>query len=172
MAVGVRATLSVSLIALLTGAAVAGESPRFKIDEAMAAEFAPGTATVDEANLLYSADRTLGASATEDLDFSGVLSTPLGLSIAAAEITIILVQAAAGNVNNVEFGPTASVGFLGPFKDLSDRQAIKPGEFALFVSRSGWPVTAATGDKWTFTNSGGTTGVTYTIHVIGRTVAA
>lgn len=171
-AVGVRATLSVSLIALLTGTAVSGENPRYRGEIDRTIEFEPGTGAVDEANLLYRGDRTLAASATEDLDFAGVLATPLGATITAGELLVICIEAAAGNTNNVEFGPTATVGFLGPFKALTDRQIVKPGEFALFVSRTGWGITGATADKWTFTNAAAGTPVTYTLTVIGRTVAA
>ena len=49
---------------------------------------------------------------------------------------------------------------------------VKPGEWLSLISQSGWAVTGATGDLLTFTNSGSGTTVTYTVVIVGRTVAA
>lgn len=169
---GVTATLALSLVARLTGAAVSGESPIFNasIDRSLA--FTPGTDAVTKADILYKADRTLVASATEDLDLAGVLATALGVTIAAAEICAIIIEAAAGNTNDVVFGPTAAVGALGPFSDITDRLKVAPGDFHVLTCKRGWTITAATADKMTFTNGAGGTPVTYTLTLIGRTVAA
>lgn len=169
---GVSGSIVFNLVATLAGAAVAGEAPRYRADFERRVDIAPGTDALGKCDLLYSATRTIAASGNEDLDFAGVLAGPLGATIAAAEIVAVVIEAAAGNTNDVVYGPTASVGALGPFGDLTDRLKVRAGDFQVLYCRTGWTITATTADKWNVANSGGTTGVTYTIHVIARSVAA
>lgn len=131
-----------------------------------------GTAATNQADILFSDTRTLGASGTENIDLAGSLTDAFGATIAAAEVVMIYVAAAAGNTNNVNVARPASNGFIGPFLAAGDGIAVKPGEWAVMVSQSGWAVTAATGDLLAISNSAGSTSVTYDIVVIGRTVAA
>lgn len=169
---GVSAALALTLAARLTGTAIAGDTPQFSAHIDRALSFSPGTGAVDQANLLYKATRTLAASATEDLDLAGVLADALGSVVVAAEVVVLVIEAAPGNTNDVVYGPTASVGALLGFGDVTDRRKVGPGNFDCMTSRQGWPVTAATADKLTVSNSAAGTAVTYTITVIGRTVAA
>lgn len=169
---GVTATLSLSLAARLTAAAVGGATPQYVAEIDRALSLLPGTDAVNKADLLYHAERTLAASASEDLDLAGVLATALGATIAAAEVVAIIIQAAAGNTNDVRYGPTASVGALLGFNALTDRRNVSPGDFDCLTSRRGWAITAATADKLTVLNAAAGTPVTYTITIIGRTVAA
>lgn len=169
---GVTASLALLLSARLTGAAVGSGTPQFTAEVEHNLEFVPGTGAVNQLDVLYQATRTIAASGNEDLDFAGVLANALGATIAAAEIVAIVVEAAAGNTNNVRFGPAASAGALGPFMDATDRLSLTPGDFHLLTCRNGWAITATTADKWNFANSAGGSGVTYTITVLGRTVAA
>ncbi len=133
-------------------------------------QLSAGTAAVNQANILFSDTRTLAASATEDLDLAGVLTDAFGAVIEAAEIVAIFIKAAAGNTNNVIVG-AATAPFLGPL-GATGTYTIKPGEYFLATSRSGWAVTDSTGDDLKIANSGGTTGVTYDVIIIARTVAA
>lgn len=169
---GVTANLAVSLVARLTGAAVGGDVPQYtaKVDQALA--FEPGTDAVNKADLLYRATRTLAASANEDLDLAGVLQSALGAVVAAAEVVAIIIEADDGNTNDVRYGPAASAGALLGFADATDRRAVAPGDFDVLTCRRGWPVTATTADKLNVANAAAGTPVTYTITVIGRTVAA
>lgn len=169
---GVRASLAVSFIALLTGSAVAGESAKYRADFRGQMDWEPGTADLGDANVLYAATRTIAASSNEDLDLAGVLADALGSTIAAAEVVAVIIEAAAGNTNDVRFGPAASAGALGPFADATDRIGIRPGNFIVLTCKQGWTITATTADKWNFANSSSGSGVTYTIHILGRTVAA
>lgn len=169
---GVTAQLAFSLVARLTAAAVGGSTPQFPVDIERSLAYAPGTGAIDQANILYHATRTLAASGTEDLDLAGVLANALGATIAAAEIVCIVIQAAAGNTNTISWGPTASVGALLAFGDLTDRLQVRPGDFQVLSCVGGWTITATTADKITVTNLAGSTGVDYTITLIGRTVAA
>lgn len=169
---GVTASLALSLAARLTGAAIGGDIPQYTANVTFDRSISPGTAGLDQADVLYHATRVLVASATEDLDLAGVLASALGATLAYAEITAVIIEADDGNTNDVTWGPTASVGALGPFGDITDRAKVGPGDICAITNRKGWPVTATTADKWTFTNGGAGTPVTYTITIIGRTVAA
>lgn len=168
---GVRANISLNIDATLTGSNDLGNpKQRVLIEKALA--FIAGTAAEDQANILFSDTRTLAASATEDLDLTGALTDAFGATIAAAEVVAIFVAAAEGNTNSVNVTRPAANGFIGPFIAAGDGIAIKPGEWQFFASESGWPVTAATGDLLTVTNSGAGTSVTYDVLILGRTVAA
>jgi hypothetical protein len=45
--------------------------------------------------------------------------------------------------------------FVGPFNDATDASVLKPGDKAVFVSRTGWTVTASTGDILKVANGAG-----------------
>lgn len=169
---GVTAEIALSIDAVLTGSSDLGTS-RFKLDRiSEVLQFAEGTDAVGKADILFSDTRTLSASGTEDLDLAGSLINALGATITAAEIVAIFIRAAAGNSNNVNVTRPASNGFAGPFLAAGDGVSVKPGEYALMASRSGWAVTAGTGDLLTITNSSSGSSVTYDVVVIGRTTAA
>jgi hypothetical protein len=171
MTAGVRATFALSLEAILTGAPIAGESPRYHVDFAEGLQFAPGTSLEVEADLLYSATRTLAASTGEDLDLAGVLANAFGATFTAAEVMVLIIKAAPTNANSIKCGPAATNGFLGPHNAAADRIYIKPGEYQPFISKSGWGVFPGTADKYNVTNAAGGTGVTYTIHILARSQA-
>lgn len=168
---GVHANIGLSIDAKVTGTGDLG-NPSQRVTISKALEFLSGTDAANKADILFSDTRTLAASGSESLDLAGSLANAFGATITAAEILLIYVEAASGNTNNVNVSRPASNGFAGPFLATSDGVSIKPGEFALFVSKTGWGVTAATGDLLSVANSGGTTGVDYNIVIIGRTVAA
>lgn len=167
---GVAATISAGIHAKQTGTADLG-TPNILVDISKMLEFTPGTAAVGQSNILFSDTRTLGASATENLDLAGILADALGATIAAAEVVAVYIGAAPGNTNDVQLTRPASNG-TPLFLAAGDGLAIGPGDFFLFTNRKGIGVTAATGDLLTLTNSAGTTGVTYDVVILGRTVAA
>jgi hypothetical protein len=168
---GVRGdiALSIDLTDASTGDLNAAKS---RVDISKTLSLLAGTDATNKANILFSDTRTVALSANENIDLSGALTDAFGASIVAAEIVAIYIEAAAANVNNVQVTRPASNGFIGPFLAASDGVSIKPGEYALFVSQSGWAVTAATGDLLNIANSGAGTGVDYNIVIVGRTVAA
>jgi len=122
-----------------------------------------------QANVIFADTRTLAASANESLDFSGSLTQPNGSAAVFARIKYIYVEAATGNTNNVNVSMPASNGVPGIFLAASDGVSLKPGgNFEwLCPDATGAVVTASTGDLINIANSGGTTGVTYNIVVIG-----
>jgi hypothetical protein len=168
---GVRGDLALTIDLTQVGSNDLG-SPKMRVSISKALSFLEGTDAVNKADLLFSDTRTITASGTDSLDLAGSLSGAFGATLTAAEIVVIFISAHAGNTNNVTVSRPASNGFIGPFLATSDGLAIKPGEWAVFVSETGWAVTAATGDLLALANSGAGTGVDYDIVIVGRTVAA
>jgi hypothetical protein len=167
---GVAATIDLHISAKQTGTADLG-TPQILVDIQKELAFTPGTAAVGQANILFSDTRTLGASATENLDLAGALADALGATIAAAEIVAIYVAAASGNTNDVQVTRPAANG-VPLFLAAGDGFALGPGDFSVRTYRNGVAVAAGTGDLITITNGGAGTSVNYDIAVIGRTVAA
>ncbi len=168
---GVEATIDLKINAKFSRADDLGVS-QFKLAEvAQLLSFVPGTAAVDQANLLFADSRTLAASANETLDLSGALTDALGATITAAEILLVYVRAWPANTNNVVIGNAASNGFAGPL-NATGTYTVLPGEYYCAATKAGWAVAAGTGDLLKIANSGGGTPVTYDIVIIGRTTAA
>ena len=168
---GVTADLTFNLDARLAGSAVGAASRAINASIDRVNQFAPGNAALGKADLMYTATRTLAASATEDLDLAGVLTDAFGATFTATEVMAIVVEAATGNTNNVVIGGAASNAFLGPFGEAAHTLAIKPGQYIALTDVQGWAVTAGTGDLLKVANSSSGTAVTYTITVIGRSVS-
>jgi hypothetical protein len=119
------------------------------------------------ADKVFTDTRTLGASATEDLDLAGVLTDAFGATITFAKIKAIYIEAAVGNTNDVQIQRATANG-VPLFMAALDGLPVKPGGCFLWACPgTGVTVTAATGDLFTITNSGGTTGVTYDVIIIG-----
>lgn len=120
------------------------------------------------ADMQWSDTRTLAASATEDLDLAGSLTGPIGGTLTFARIKLLYVTAAAGNTNDVNVTRPATNG-VPLFLAASDGIPVKPGGGFLLVApnAAGVVVTAGTGDLLTFTNSAGSTSVTYSVVIIG-----
>lgn len=123
----------------------------------------------DQANMIWSDQRTLAASATEDLDLAASLTDAFGASITFTRIKGIYVFAAAANTNNVEVGGAASNGFDTWVGAAGDHVEVRPGGimFVYAPDATAYVVTAGTGDLLTITNAAGGTAVTYDIALIG-----
>lgn len=167
---GVTASIDLNIRGKQTGTADLG-TPQISLNVSKSMQFTPGTASVGQANILFSDTRTLAASANEDLDLAGALTDALGASIAAAEVVAIYIAAASGNTNNVNVTRPASNG-VPLFLAAGDGFGLTPGDFFLRTMRNGVAVTAATGDLINIANSAAGTPVTYDIVIFGRTVAA
>ncbi|HKF95097.1 MAG TPA: hypothetical protein VKB96_10975 [Gammaproteobacteria bacterium] len=167
---GVTADIGLNISASLVGTGDLG-NPRLQIAPVREAlQLLPGTLTVGQADIMFADTRTLAASATENLDLTGTLINAFGATINAAEIVMIYIKAAKANVNSIIVGNVAN-GFVGPL-GATGQYTIKPGEYYLAVSASGWGVTAATADLLKILNGGAGTAVSYDVVIIGRTVAA
>lgn len=122
----------------------------------------------NQANRRFVSQRTLAASANEQLDLAGALTDAFGATINMTAIKAILIVAAAGNTNDIIVGNAATNGFVGPFGAATHTAAVRPGGELLFVApATGWPVTPGTGDQLRIANGGAGTPVTYDIVIIG-----
>lgn len=118
---------------------------------------------------VFTDTRTLGPSATENLDLAGVLVDAFGATITFVTIKAIVIRAATANnvANQVQVTRPASNGV--PFlMAAGDGISLAPGYvFAWCGSGTGVTVTAATGDLITVTNSAGTNSVNYDVAILG-----
>lgn len=161
--------LTSKLVATLTGTAVTGlVTPSAPLAVTDVIRLTDGTGAAGTADKMYAATRTLGASGTEDLDMAGVLTDQLGQALTFARIKLIRVTAAASNTNNVQVSRPAANG-VPFFLAAGDAVAVRPGGiFELAATdATAYPVTAATADLITVTNSGAGTSVTYSIVIVG-----
>lgn len=130
-------------------------------------DLASGTAA-NQADRVFSDQRTLTASTTEDLDISGTsLLDAFGVAFSPVKVKLLIVCAASTNTNNVVIlGDAASVLFLGT---AATTAAIKPGGCITFFdpSLAAYTVTATTGDIIQVANGGAGSSVVYDIVIIG-----
>lgn len=123
----------------------------------------------NQADLVFADQRTLAASATEDLDLAGVLLDAFGNTITMVEVVAVYVAAAATNVNDVVIGAATQPVPL--FGGTAGTYAVKPGGFffAAAPNASGmFAVGAGATDDLKVTNSAGGSSVVYDVIVIGR----
>lgn len=142
-------------------------TPSYTLNYTKTTGLANGTGS-GQADLIFADQRTVEASANEDLDLAGVLLDPFGRVLTFVKIKSLLIFAATANTNNVVVKPAAATGWLGPFGDVSDTITVKPGgTFWVSAPGAGWAVGAAATDLLNIANSGAGTGVTYDIIVLG-----
>jgi hypothetical protein len=136
---------------------------------ALSSNFTLATGTgAGMADRVFTDTRTLGISATEDLDLAGVLTDAFGALITFVKLKALIIKAAAANTNNVNLSRPAGATGVPLFLAISDGIVIPPGyTFAWFGPGTGITVTPSTGDLITLTNSGAGTGVTYDVVIIG-----
>lgn len=125
----------------------------------------------NQAKELFTDTRTLAASGSEDLDLAGGLTDALGNTLTFSKIKALIIKADAGNTNDVLVGGHATAAIASLFGDATDKVRVKPGGLMALVApdANGYAITATTADLLTVANSAGTTGVTYSIIVIGTT---
>lgn len=165
----VTANLSASVAGTQTSALDLG-TITFPFTATASTAFSTSGTGAGQVDMVFTDTRTLTASATEDLDLAGSLTGALGTTLTFARIKAVFVKAADANTNNVQVTRPASNG-VPWLMAAGDGIALRPGAFNLWGSGSadatGVAVTAGTGDLITFTNSAGTTPVTYTVVILG-----
>lgn len=162
-----NSSLSAGISATLYGAAGLAV-PQLSVAVSSSIPLGSGTG-VNQADKLYSATRTLAASASEDLDLAGVLVDAFGGTITLARVKALMIRAAAGNTNNVVVGGASSNGFISWVGGATHTVTVRPGGVLFLAAPDAvaYAVTAATADLLHVANSGGTTGVTYDVVIIG-----
>lgn len=162
------AEILVKLNANISGSQDLG-NPVFAPELRKLLQFTVGTGA-NQADIFWGDTRTLAASATEDLDLSGVLADAFGAAIAAVDLVAIMVTALVGNTNNVILGDATQP--VGLFGGTNPTFSVKPGGVFLAVA-PGLVGLATIGagatDDLKVTNSGGTTEVTYSVAILART---
>lgn len=124
------------------------------------------------ANILWSDQRTIAASGTDDLDLNGTtLKTAFNADVAMARVKGIYIAAASTNTNNVVVGGAASNQFATWVGAATHTVVVRPGGFIMLgtgqADATCYAVTAATGDILRVANSGAGTPVTYDIVLLG-----
>jgi hypothetical protein len=108
-----------------------------------------------KADIAFMDQRTLTASSSENLDLAGVLADAFGQVITAAKVKAIEIENPEASQSNLTVGAAGSNTFVGPFADATDGIVLKPGDKFVAVSRTGWSVTAGTGDILKVANGAG-----------------
>lgn len=123
-----------------------------------------------KADRVFHDQRTLAASASEDLDLAGVLTDVYGAAITFARIKYIAISAASGNTNNILVGAASATQWVG-LLNTTGVVTLRPGATLAAMSGAadavGMAVTAGTGDLLKIANSAGSTSVTYDIVIVG-----
>ncbi len=122
----------------------------------------------DQANNIFSDQRTLGAGSFEDLDLSGSLQNAFGATLNFTAVKAILVAASGGNTDNVEVGGAAVNGLNDWVGAAGDLVVVRPGGFLAIgaADATAYTVTAGTGDLLRINNPGAGA-ATYDIVIVG-----
>jgi len=164
MAYGVTADVKASIRGRVTKANDIASVGADFAEEALV-QIEPGTGT-GYADVLWSDERSIAASSTENLDLAGVLADVFGATVAAAKVKAIQIQADADNANNVVVFGAASNAFNGPLSGTTPKITLEPGQHFQATSEVGWTVTAGSADIILVANSGSGTPVVYRIALL------
>lgn len=164
--------LTVRFLANYTTTKDLGNIPASNLDFQQKIQLASGTGA-GQADKLWYDERTLAASATEDLDLSGGQTDDFGVSFTIARIKAIAIKAApvsgTANTNNVVVG-AASATQWAALLGTTGTITLRPG--SLFVAMAGaadatgYVCAAGATDLLKIANSAGGTSVAYQIVVI------
>lgn len=139
---------------------------RNDIDKVIESRFTNGTGS-GQANEFWHDTRTVNASANEDLDLAGALTSVInGATLTFTKIKAILIVAASGNTNAVRVTRPASNG-VPLFLAAGDGIDLPAGAVFFASFPAGVTVTASTGDLINVENSSSGTSVTYDIYILG-----
>jgi len=163
-------TLSSNLVVTLTATltkALDLLSPEGKLAIQKAIALTSGVGA-NQADKIFSDQRTITASATDSLDLAGSLLDAFGDAFTPARIKALYVFAAAANTNNVNVTRPAANG-VPLFLAAGDGIPVRPGGLLVWIApdATGVPVTATTADLIDLINSAGGTSVVYDIVILG-----
>src|SRR5262245_2688295 len=80
----------------------------------------------DQADMVFTDERTLSSAATEDLDLAGGLTNALGSAITFVKIKELIVLSDPTNTTNLTIGNATTQGWIGPFGGATHTLTIKP----------------------------------------------
>ena len=158
--------LKLNLTALLTGST--DLQPRSAPLNYVVSQALTNGTGANQANAVFSDQRTVAASSNDDLDLAGTLTDAFGATVTFARVKMLLVKAADANTNNVVVGGASST-FTTPFTGTSPAVVVRPGGLLVLAASdaTSYAVTATSADTLRITNSGAGSTVTYDIVVIG-----
>ena len=123
----------------------------------------------DQADLMWTDQRTVANGANDDIDLAGTLPNAIGGNAVFATIKAILIYAASANGDEIVVGNHATAAFVGPFGAATHTVKVEPdGVFFWWVPGTGYAVTATTADILRINNPGAGS-ATYDIVVVGTT---
>ena len=160
----VTARIHTSVVATETLVQAIGHTARDPLSDISTRELTSGTGG-SQVDVIWHDQRTLGSSASEDLDLAGSLTSALGASV-FARVTVLLVRAAATNTVDLQVSRPANGAPF--FAAEGDGLALPPGGQLLLsmgASSSAVAITAGTGDLLRVT--AGAAASTYDVVVIG-----
>lgn len=171
MATSLNARLAVSVAATVTNPLDLGTVVS-SLSKTYSASLTDGDGA-GEAEVLFHDTRTLAASASEDIDFSGSLTDAFGTTVAIASIKALIISAAVGNTNNVLVGGTGTT-LTAVLAGATDEILVRPGATLALIAgaadATGYAVSAGSSDLLNIENSSSGSSVTYDIIVIGVAV--
>jgi hypothetical protein len=128
---------------------------------------------VGKADRLFSDQRTVALSSSEDLDLVGTLVDDLGVVFSPTRIKMIYVEALAANTNNVIVGAAAGTQWAA-LLGTTGTVTLRPGAFFLacagVADATGYVCAAGATDLLKVANSGAGTSVDYKIILVGVSV--
>lgn len=163
--------VSVELAATLTGTSDFG-APSSRVSFAQQFDLSSGTGA-GKADKIWTDQRTIAASGSEDLDLAGSLTDVFGGTITLATVKVLYVKAAAANTNSVVIGGASATQWAA-LLGTTGTVTLKPGAMLLVACTAANPYVVAAGstDLLKVANSSSGTGVTYDIAVIGATATS
>jgi len=162
---GLQATIFSGISASQTGPTdLASGSAAVNVPVSLALANGTGTNQVDR---MFSDQRTLTASTSEDLDLAGILTDAFGVTITFVKVKAIWIKASSANTNNVVVGAASSADFVGPWSTDGTTSIPPGGSMLVSAPVSGWTVTATTADILKIANSSSGTSVIYNLVIIG-----
>jgi hypothetical protein len=142
-------------------------SPTFALSKDYSWKLATSGTGANQADLMFSDQRTLVQSANEDLDLAGALTSPLGTTFVAVKCKALGIFAAAANPGNLTVGRGATNGF--PWISAVSAGVVIPpgGGVWWFAPTAGITVVAGTGDLLNIAAAATTGSYVYDVHLLG-----
>jgi len=130
-------------------------------------EWADGVGA-NQADLVFSDELTLSASANEDIDLAGTMTDAYGTAVTLVKIKLlIIVNTNTTDGDDLQVGPAASNGCDCFWADASDRSIVPAGGILYLRAPNGLAVAAGTADLINVAEVGGANANTYRIIVAG-----
>ena len=159
--------VSLEVIARLTGAGDLGNASA-PLDYSKLIAMGDGTG-LNQADVLWHDQRTLGSGANEDLDLAGSLTDLLGNAITVVDLKLVLFHVPTAGAGPITVSRPASNG-VPLFGAASDSVKVMGGGAFLWVNPDATDVvtvTAGTGDLINVLNDDGAASVTYDVIIAG-----